>query len=365
MVYADVDGNIGYQSPGRIPVRGKGDGKWPAPGWDSGYDWQGTIPFDELPSVYNPAAGYVVTANQAVVRPSYGHFLTDDWTYGYRSQRIKDMIMEAATVSVADVQRMQFDSRDGFAPVLVPRLLAVQPAGRSTAAGAVATKAQALLDGWDYQQRADSAPAAYYNAVWRHLLALLYDELPKDHPADGGDRWFEVVRSLLTQPDSAWWDEKDTPAKETRDDVLAQALRDAADELTARLGDNPRDWRWGDLHRLTLRNPSFGESGIGVVEWLFNSDAMPTSGGADAVNATSWSASEGYAVDWVPSMRMVVDLSNLDGSRWVNLTGVSGHAFSPHYLDQFDLWRTGRTLPMRWNRDGVVADARDTQQLLP
>jgi penicillin G amidase len=362
MVYADVDGNIGYQSPGRIPVRGKGDGKLPALGWDSGYDWQGWIPFDELPSVYNPVAGYVVTANQAVIRPTYQHFLTDDWTYGYRSQRITDMInAKPGKVSVADVQRMQFDSRDGFAPTLVPRLLALPPAGGS----AVATKAQALLRDWDYQQTADSPAAAYYNAVWRHLLALACDELPKDQPAGGGDRWFEVVRPWLSNPTSPWWDDQRTPRKETRDDIIGLALRDAADELRERLGDTPADWRWGDLHRLTLRNASFGRSGVGVIEWLFNGDASPTSGGADAVNATSWTPTAGYAVDWVPSMRMIVDMSNLDGSRWVNLTGVSGHAFSPHYLDQFDLWRRGETLPMRWNRDRVATEARDTQRLTP
>src|SRR5262249_10833260 len=92
MVYADVDGNIGYQSPGRIPVRGKGDGRWPAPGWDSAYDWTGYIPFAELPSVLNPAQGWIATANQAVIGKQYQPFLTSDWSYGYRSQPINDMI---------------------------------------------------------------------------------------------------------------------------------------------------------------------------------------------------------------------------------------------------------------------------------
>ena len=92
IVYADTDGNIGYQSPGRIPMRGKGDGTWPAPGWDRDYDWKHYIPFAELPSVFNPAEGFIVTANQAVVGAQYRYLLTRDWSYGYRSQRIVDMI---------------------------------------------------------------------------------------------------------------------------------------------------------------------------------------------------------------------------------------------------------------------------------
>ncbi len=359
LVYADVDGNIGYQSPGRIPVRGNGDGRWPAPGWDSSYEWKGVVPFAELPSVYNPAAGYVVTANQAVVGPGYPRFLTDDWAYGYRSQRINDMVNAAGgKVSVADVTRMQFDSRNGMAPLLVPVLLNAPVGGRTA-------KARALLAGWDFQQPADSAAAAYYNAVWRHLLPRVFDELPAGHRPDGDDRWFEVVRGLVADPGSAWWDDASTPWRENRDDIVALAMREAADELYARLGGDPTAWRWGALHRLTARNQTFGKSGVAPVEWLFNVGPAETSGGQAIVNATGWDARAGYEVDWVPSMRMVVDLSHVDSSRWIQLMGESGHAFSRHYDDQFELWRTGKTVPMRWDRATIRREARHELRLKP
>ncbi|MGC9667213.1 penicillin acylase family protein [Planosporangium sp. 12N6] len=369
LVYADVDGNIGYQSPGRIPVRGKGDGHWPAPGWDSAYEWKSFVPFDELPSVFNPEQGYVVTANQAVIDAAYPRFLTDDWSYGYRAQRIKDMIDGAGTrISVADVTRMQMDNRNGMAPALVPALLRADLTGQ-------AGRAQELLRGWDFQQPADgepgspeakgSAAAAYYNSVWRHLLLRTFDELPADHRPDGEDRWFEVVRALLDDPASAWWDDRSTRARETRDEIVAAAMRDAYDELSQRLGGDPSTWRWGALHEITVRNQSFGTSGIAPIEWLFNVGPAPTSGGGSIVNATGWDARNGYQVDWVPSMRMVVDLSNLDTSRWVQLMGQSGHAFSPHYRDQFELWRTGGTLPMRWERATIAREAKHTLTLHP
>ena len=370
IVYADVAGNIGYQSPGRIPIRGKGDGRWPASGWDSGYDWTGWIPFDALPTVENPAAGYIVTANQAVVNTTtYPYRLTDDWSYGYRSQRLMDLITAAtaggAKVGVTDATTMQFDDRNDFAAQLVPVLTGQK------VTGATASAVQLLRD-WDFRQPADgpagsvqardSAAAAYFNAVWRALLSRTFDELTGDQRPGGGDRWFVVLAGLLAQPDSPWWDVKSTPAVEHRDDILVAAMNAATTELSTKLGAVPAAWRWGALHTLLLANQTFGKSGIGPIEWLFNYGPAPVSGGGSIVDATSWDAREGYATVEVPSMRMVVDLSNLDNSRWIQLTGESGHAFSAHYHDQFDLWRTGGTLPMRWDQAAITREARDTQR---
>jgi penicillin amidase len=354
-----VDGNVGYQTPGDIPVRDTGDGRWPVPGWLSAYDWRGRVPFDALPSVLNPPAGYVATANQAVVRPGYPYLLTADWDYGYRSQRIADLVTaERGKVNAADVARSQLDSRNGNAEQLVPYLLAVEVPGRARAA-------QDLLRGWDLQQPANSAPAAFFNATWRHLLERTFDELPADHGPDGGARWFEVVRGLAAEPGSRWWDERDTERPEQRDDVLRAAMVDAYDELAGRFGGEAADWRWGDLHTLTLRNASLGESGIAPVEWLFNRGPYPAPGGDSVVNATGWTAPDGYEVDWVPSMRMVVDLGDLDRSRWVNLAGASGHAFHRYYTDQVELWRTGETTPMRSERRTIEREARHRLSLMP
>ena len=146
----------------------------------------------------------------------------------------------------------------------------------------------------------------------------------------------------------------------------SRRMRDAAGELGERLGDDPAEWRWGDLHTARrCENATFGESGIAAVEWLFNRGPAGTSGGRAIVNATGWTADEGYEVDSVPSMRMIVDLADLDASRWIQLTGNSGHAFHDNYVDQFELWRTGQNLPMRWERDSIAAEAAHTQTLRP
>ncbi len=356
LIYADVDGNIGYQSPGRIPVRAGGDGRWPAEGWTGKDEWTGYLPFESLPSVYNPPQGYIVTANNPVTGPDYRPQLTKDWTYGYRAARIQDLITHTPKIDAAAMGRIQMDDRNGFAPTLVPQLLRVGSG-----------PAVSLLKGWDFTQDADSAPAAFYNAVYRHLLLRTFnDELPDGARPDAGDRWFEVVRNLLDKPDDPYWDDVHTTGtKETRDDILRLAIKDADRELRDKLGGDPSKWKWGDLHTLELTNETFGTSGIGPIEWLFNRGPLKVAGGDSIVDATGWDAQEGYAVSWVPSMRMVVDLADLDRSRWVNLTGASGHAFSDHYWDQAALWARGATTPMRARPDTIRWEAKDTLTLTP
>ena len=366
LVYADTGGTIGYQAPGRIPVRESGDGTVPVPGWTGEYDWKtAPIPYDQLPTAENPPAGYIVTANNAVIDPRrYRPLLTKDWSYGYRSQRITDRLEQAfqkGKVDAATMSAIQRDTHNGLAASLVPSLMKVDLAGP-------AVQARALLRGWDGSQGLDSAPAAYFNAVWRQLLSLTFDDdLPKGARPSGGDRWYEVVKRLLATPDDPFWDDTTTRGRvETRDDILRQALASGYQEVAERLGDDPRSWRWGDLHRLTLTNESLGTSGLAPVEALFNRGPFPVAGSKDAPDATGWDPQkDDYAVTSVPSMRMIVDLGDLDKSQWINLTGASGHAFNDNYWDQTPLWTDGELLPMRSTPKAVKAAATHTLRLTP
>src|SRR5262245_59100359 len=360
LVYADVNGNIGYQTPGRIPIRTAGDGRWPVPGWTGAYEWQGYIPFDALPSVFNPASGYVVTANNAVTDPRYPYLLTHDWSYGYRSSRIEQLIRSSGTLDAAAMTRMQLDSHNGMADDLVPYLLEIRT-------DLWVRGGQDLLRHWDQTQPPDSAAAAFYNAVWRHLLIRTFDdELPEEARPDGGDRWFEVVRPLLRRPTDRWWDDVSThDVRETRDDVLAGALKDGRDELTRLMGTDLRRGAGGTVHKLELTNQTFGSSGLAPIEGMFNRGPMRLGGGESIVDATGWDTEEGYEVVWVPSMRMVVDLGDLDQSRWINLTGASGHAYADNYWDQAALWARGDTIPMQFSRGAVEAAADKTLSLAP
>ena len=361
LVFAGADGTIGYQAPGAIPVRGTGDGRWPVPGWDSAYEWTGAVPFDALPSVRDPEEGFVVTANNKVVGDQYPVALGADTAAGYRSERLRDLLAGADDLTVADMLRLQNDTYNANAARLVPALLDVE------LGSAYHRQGQATLRDWDLRQDADSPAAAYFSAVWRHLLIrTFHDELPKAQRPDGGERWFRVVDTILDRPDDRWWDDVTTPGvREDRDQVLAGAMRDARDELTMNQSRNPRQWRWGAMHTLDLVNQTLGTSRHGVVRRLFNRGPYRVDGGSGIVDATSWDAREGYEATAVPSMRMVVDLADLDRSRWIQLAGSSGHAFHDHYVDQQEIWAAGETLPWPFHRRAVDDTTDDVLTLSP
>ncbi|MFK0156789.1 penicillin acylase family protein [Streptomyces sp. NPDC090499] len=405
LIYADTKNNIGYTLPGKIPTRSSADdGSIPAPGWDSKYKWTGFIKQDELPYEYNPKRGYIVTANQAVIdKDKYPYTLTTDWGYGTRSQRITDLIeskiKDGGKISTDDMRQMQTDNSSEIAKLLVPKLLKINLDDKDV------REAQKLLEGWDYTQDADSAAAAYFNSVWRNILKLAFgNKLPKElrvkgqclwvdkidstgpvdddtkvrecgerdadqAQPDGGDRWFEVVRNLMNKPDSDWWKTPagagDRPKADNMDELFKRAMIDARWELTAKLGKDIDTWSWGRLHRLFLKNQTLGTDGPAVVKYILNRGPWKLSGGEATVDATGWNAAGGYGVVWVPSMRMVVNLDDFDKSKWINLTGASGHAFSAHYTDQTGKWADGELLSWSFSDQAVDKSTGDTLVLKP
>jgi penicillin amidase len=170
----------------------------------------------------------------------------------------------------------------------------------------------------------------------------------------------------MEQPDSPWWDDVSTPDRvERRDDILLAAMTGARREITSLMARDAEEWQWGRLHTVRLENQTLGQSGIRPVEALFNRGRYPVGGGPGAVNAMGFDDTAGYTVTTAPTMRMLVDLGDPDASRWVNQSGVSGHAYSPHYDDQTDLWASNRMWPFVSSRAAVEARTTDRLRLVP
>ncbi|MFE6971116.1 penicillin acylase family protein [Isoptericola sp. NPDC057653] len=373
IVFATTDGHIGYQAPGRIPVRAKvkgpvpSDGTWPRPGWDPRYDWQGWVDPDDMPRTLDPQEGFVVAANQAVLRSGTAPYLADDWDYGYRSERIRTLLTEQIAAgrpfTAEDMNRIQNDDWSAFAEALVPALLDIDLDDSYVAAG------QELLADWDYRMDADSPAAAYFAAVWRNLLQeAFWDDLPTSMRPDGGSQWLVVVKSMLDRSDDTFWDDRTTAnVVESRDEILTRALISARRDLTVELSKEPSDWDWGTLHTLRLEHPVLGGAGVpSLVRDLVNPDPVKMPGGSSIVNATGWDAGTGsFAVTTGPSMRMVVDMADLDASTWVTVTGTSGHPASSHYDDQLDAWAAGKTFDWPFSREAVEESAKTRATLVP
>jgi penicillin amidase len=225
-------------------------------------------------------------------------------------------------------------------------------------------EAQELLEDWNYQAHMDSSAAALFEVYWVNLLALTFhDDLPEDFYPGGGSRWYEVVRMLIAQPNNAWWDDSGTSEVESMDEILMRAFEAAVKDLDRELGKNPADWRWGELHTLPFHHGVM--SSLPIVNNIFAQGPFYTSGGISIVNATGWIASNSYEVISLPSMRMIVDMSDLSNSVTMHTTGQSGHVEHPHYIDMADNWRNIEYHPMLWLRSDIEANAESHLILTP
>ncbi|MDN5771946.1 MAG: penicillin acylase family protein, partial [Microlunatus sp.] len=366
LVYADTSGTIGYQLPGAIPERGRGDGKTVAPGWDPAFDWKGLVPFDQLPFMENPEAGFIVTANNQIIA-DYPRPLGSTYSYGWRSQEIIDALRIIPRVGVAQTKMLQLDETVRFAGELVPRLLKLKIEDTPTTPASWVAEGQQTLVGWDYSATSDSAAAAYFFVVVHNILERTFrDQMPPELWPTGGGRWEAVLTKLMREPNNPWWDDENTKGTiETRDDILRLAMTDARKELTSLVSRDTSGWEWGKLHRVTLRHQTLGSSGISAVEWIFNRGDWAVGGGPAVVNAMSFDDTAGYQVISGPTMRMVVDLDDPDASVWINQSGVSGHAYSPNYDDQAPLWINGETVRFVSSRAAVDASTEHRLTLVP
>ncbi|MFW6115424.1 MAG: penicillin acylase family protein [Chloroflexota bacterium] len=359
-VYADVAGNIGYQAPGRIPVRASGDGTTPVPGWTGEYEWVDTIPYDDLPRAFNPPEGYIVTANNAVVGDEYPYLLTRDWTPGYRAGRIIELIEAQSSLSIDDVQGIQADNVSHWARRVLPFVTSITTDQPELA------EAVALLYDWDGRAVRESPGAALFELFRLHLIdATFGDELGEDLLGKARSSLMNALLTILPEPDSPWFDDVMTSRVETRDEILLRALEEAVQELSARQGSNMDNWRWGALHTASFENQSLGRCGIGLVEALFNRGPYPIDGSMATVNQASYKLDQPFSARTIASYRQIVDLGDLSRSVSMHTTGQSGHPFHRHYDDMIDPWRNVEYHPMLWDRTTVETQAEAVLILSP
>jgi penicillin amidase len=357
LLYADVDGNIGYQMPGFIPVRANGDGRYPAPGWTDEFSWIGYIPFEQLPYALNPDSGYIVAANNAIVTEDYPYLIADTWDYGYRAQRIVDMLTAAnGPVDIEYYKQMQADSVNLGALAVIPQL-----AGIEFEDAEVAELRDQLL-AWDGDQTVDSSMAALFNTYWQQLMAeTFHDELPEEYWPGGNSSWYDVILNLSEELDNKFWDDVTTSQVETRDEILASSFSAAVTELKA-INADPAKWTWGDLHHKTFIHQTMDS--FPIIGGLFNRGPFATSGGSAIVNATNWDAASGsFAVTSLPSKRTIYDMSNWQNSLQMHTTGQSGHAYHEHYIDLAEMWAAVQYNPMHWDR-AVIEEVAEAHLVL-
>ena len=366
IVFADVDGNVGFIAPGRVPLRKPENdlrGLAPAPGWDARYDWSGYIPFDELPRVFRPADGKVVTANQNILPPGYPHFVSAEFTLPYRYDRIHERLAARERHDVESFASIQADVVSGAVAELLPILR------KANASSEAARAALARIGQWNGQMSAD-APEPLIATAWIDTLRkrIFADEVgeklfPLVERQRGRSR--ALVRALTEESRAAWCDDVGTPATETCAQMLDLALEDAVQSLRARYGDDIAAWRWGEAHVAVSEHRPFSRQEL--LARLFEI-RTPSAGDTNTVNVgrhNPWDPNEPFANRWAASLRAIYDLSDLENSRFIHSTGQSGHVLSPHYRDMAERWARVEYLPMVTDRAAIEKAAYATLALVP
>ncbi|MSP12612.1 MAG: penicillin acylase family protein [Chloroflexi bacterium] len=359
VVYADIEGNIGYHLTGNIPIRAKGDGRLPVPGWTGEYEWTGYIPFNELPQSYNPEKGYLVTANNRQAGEDFPHWLGAEFMNGYRARRISDLIESKERLSIGDCAAIQMDQFS------IPGLKLARILTENITATPIDNDPlrQALnyLQQWDGVLSAQSVAGAIIQITQMRLLRNILTPklgavLTDSYLGVGGNLIHSPVNALhgRATPLLLNWLAQDDGAilpSEGRSVLLRRSLQEAIDWLRAELGTDLSTWQWGRLHRVSyshlmgMRKP---------LDRLFNRGSFPIGGDTDTVFQTAFILNgPDLTAMVVPAYRQICDLQDWTRSISIHAVGQSGQPASKHYNDLAELWRGGDYHPMLWDRSSI------------
>ncbi len=341
--YADKEGNIGWQFTAAPPVRKKGDGCLPAPGWTGEYDWQGFVPYEALPFDFNPESGYVASFNNDPGNVSY--HLTHYYLFE-RALRFQQ-IMETRPkqkVTFEELKRMQLDTVSMVAQRWVPKILSACNKGKNL------DVCQNLFRGWNYKIEQSSSAATLFNYFYYLMMGnTLKDELGEElWEKDLGREYLYYVPDLvmtriINDSNHLFYDDiSTTEIKENRDDMIRRSMSEAIQYLTEKLGENTDDWQWGKVHKMAFNHT------LGGKLFFLNLESIPTHGSHHTINSGFWDSAKPFDMSSGGVIRMMVDFSNPERSTIISPPGQSGHYLSPFYGDLAEIWAAGDQVPMHY-----------------
>ncbi len=366
VVYADKQGNIGMYCCAGVPIR-KRDKIWAVlPGWTDEYDWKGMVPFDELPYEYNPARGYVSSANNRTVDSTYPYHIGTWFDMPYRMDRIREMLDGQEKFAIDDFKRMQNDQHSKFSSLFLSVLLP----GMESDTGWTDTEKTALdmLKEWDYNLSAES-PEALIAEFWAYqfLISTYKDEM--------GDNLFNkflnvshlpriAMYSLLSHKNSLWLNDVTTDEKEGLAEVAAASFRNTMDTLISQYGAEVSDWKWGDIHKITFSHPI---AKVKLIDKIFDLNQGPfrVGGSFHTVSPYKYPYFEPKAVEHGSSHRSIYDLNDWSNCISVIPTGTSGIPSSKFYCDQTKMYINGEYHADYFSSDEVKTNAEFTMEFSP
>ena len=361
-LFADVDGNIGYLTRGLVPIRSRANGWLPVPGWTGEHEWQGYIPFDEMPRSHNPETNYIVTANQRVVGHDYPYYIGLDHAPEFRARRISVRLGELDGASVKDMEGVHAERTSIPARHYLPRLTALKPTD------APSQQAQELLQKWDGSMDPDSAAATIFSAfrlhldrrILRHVLGPLAEEAltetSRGGPAHAARLRAHFVHLMdlgdvsMLPPGPGGWEA-----------MMGEALTAAVEELSEQLGPDATKWQWDRVHHTAPKHPL--SEVYPEAAYLLDPPSVTSGGDGDTPQAASYSPAQPYTIASTSVLRYIYDLSDWSNSRWIVPLGSSGHPGSAHYADQALIWSEVGYVPMLYRWAQIAESAESCQTL--
>jgi len=345
-VYADVEGNIGYTSAGHVPIRKKGNGTLPVPGESDEYSWLGRVPFDEMPSQFNPDSGVLLTANNKVVSEDYSHFLGNNWSPPFRANRIESMLLDKIErkekITPSIMSEIQGDHYSESAALLLPFLVQTLESDKGDP---LFGQALTYLRPWDAVMATESvAPTLYHAWLSQFQRLILADDIDQEYGYLEKPKPVFMI-NLLNLEKEAWCDNQDTNNVESCIELSQDAARKALVELQHKLGSDISDWSWGRVHKVQYRHMPLSD--VRGFKTIFHRE-FSTGGSENTVNlgTTSFDKEFKYLQFAQPAYRQIIDLADLDKSRFINTPGQSGNIFSRHYDDMIEMHAANELIPM-------------------
>lgn len=358
-VFADIQGNIGWQTSGSLPMRSKGNGIVPYVVQNGEDNWHGRIPFDEMPSSINPEKGWVGTCNHKAVAADFPYYYSSHLSPSYRYKRLMQLLNKPGMKTVDDHWNFQRDTMNLMAKEIAPVMEEALSSFQET------EDMGKILSQWDYKDDIDKAGPVVFQTVYREFASLVFkDELGETLSNTMLNNWYfwqERLGKMVAAGDSVWFDNVDTEdKKESMTDLFRQAALIAKEKTGEKIGSNPESWAWGDLHQMEFVSPirrnGFGKGLLGA-----GSHSAPGSG--ETLYRGIYKFSDPYNVIMPASLRMVADLGDKDKILAVLPGGVSGRLFDPHNKDQVEPYMNGDKLYW-WFSDSAIKEHQVSELML-
>ncbi|MFQ6613208.1 MAG: penicillin acylase family protein, partial [Fidelibacterota bacterium] len=366
IAYADVDGNIGIYCCAGVPVRKKGDGSRIVPGWTDEYEWDGIVPFEDLPHSFNPEKGYVSSANNRSVSPDARTQIPQYPAPNYRIDRIREMLEAKDKLSIDDIKAMQRDHTSVLARDFVPGFVSILSGDNIL--NPKERNALEILRNWNFTYEPEETAPTLFEQTYLELMHNIFqdemgDTLYADYIKTGYIPRFGLDY-LRRHPESKWIDDRRTEAVETWDTMVIRSFQSAVRHLAEQYGPAPADWAWGRVHHFILKHPMGKISALNTV-FKLNRGPYPVGGSSHTVSPFRFPYAQPFDSDYGSSHRHIFSTANWDASQSIIPTGESGIPASPHYCDQTEMYVNYVYHADPFSKAAVDQATRYTQTLMP